>query len=295
MPDVLTQLPTAIDELQRLTGAKEFHFADIYGGTGDLRGVDLQARLGVFRFMAKIFQFYQFPVFVQTLDPRSLSEVRSPAPCPNGVGPFNLKKHEDTALLFLLIRVKCYIEETRQKLRLARVFVDEGYKRNGTAICIPGWKSVFADGLICFASSSSVQPLQLADFAAYALNRTQLLLGKRPLNPLDKSLLEILEPIWSNYRNMEKKTIQLEELDDDGRDIHVGDRVQVWRIDARSEETGEHISCFLGWEGTVTSEPPWFWEPRNRRECWVEFDHPCPRHGDTGGVFLLSELKKLEP
>jgi hypothetical protein len=72
---------------------------------------------------------------------------------------------------------------------------------------------VFVDGLICFARSSSILPLQLADFAAFALNRTQLLIGKEKLSPLDKTLLKILSPIAWNYQNIEKRVIRSEELD----------------------------------------------------------------------------------
>lgn len=83
-------------------------------------------------------------------------------------------------------------------------------------------------------------------------------------------------------------------LDYDGPCLNKGDRVKVWRIDAESAEVHEHTSCFLGWEGVVTTAPSFEWTPWDRRECWVEFDHSCPRHGDTGGVFLASELEKIE-
>jgi hypothetical protein len=137
MPEVLSQFPGAIEELRRLTGSEEFHFAEIYSGKGDFKDVDLQVRLAIFQFMAEIFRIYQFPIFVQTLDPRSLSDICSRAPFPNRVGPFNLEKHEDIALLFLLMRIKWHIERTRWRPYTARVFIDEGYKRNGIAISIP--------------------------------------------------------------------------------------------------------------------------------------------------------------
>lgn len=214
MPEVIEQLPLAIEELHNVTGASEFHFADIYAGEGEFKDVDLQVRLALFGFMAEIFRIYKFPIFVQTLDPASLNDIRKRGQFPNKVGPFNLKKHDDMALLFLLIRIKKYIEKHRySKSEIARVFIDEGYKRNGIAICVPSWKSVFADGLICFARSSSIYPLQLADFAAFALNRQQLLLHKEKLSSLDKCLLTILSPIAWNYQNIEKKQIRFENFE----------------------------------------------------------------------------------
>ncbi len=80
-----------------------------------------------------------------------------------------------------------------------------------------------------------------------------------------------------------------------------GDRVTVVRIDADDDLTREHTSCFLGWTGIVTGDPVWLHsEPEKgplgrvvaEGECWVEFDHPCVRHGETGGVFQVSELER---
>ena len=91
----------------------------------------------------------------------------------------------------------------------ARVFVDEGYKKNGVAIQICTFESAFVDGLVCFASSASILPLQLADFAAFALNRTQLIIGKQKRTSIDNRLLEVLSPIAWNYQNIDKKIVPL--------------------------------------------------------------------------------------
>ena len=153
--------------------------------------------------MAYIFDTYRFPVFVQTLDPDSLKDIRGRADFPEQLDLFNLQKHEDLALFFLLLRVKRHLEQTYSGSdTLARAFVDEGFKKAGVAIAIPLLKTVFADGLICFARSDSILPLQLADFAAFCLNRTQLLMGKERLSELDNSLLRIIEPLAWNYQNI---------------------------------------------------------------------------------------------
>ena len=46
-----------------------------------------------------------------------------------------------------------------------------------------------------FVSSRLVQPIQLADFAAFVMNRWQLLRGKENLSQVDRTLLEIVSPI----------------------------------------------------------------------------------------------------
>jgi Protein of unknown function (DUF3800) len=201
--EIWQQFPQAINELELLTGASEFHFTDIYSGRRAFRGVPLPARLGVFEFMAYIFSVYKFPVLVQTLDPDTLKDLRDRGSFPDRIGPFNFRKHEDLALFLLLLRVKWHLEKKYPASeRLARVFVDEGFKHNGRAIVIEPLKGVFADGLICFGRSSSILPLQLADFAAFCLNRTQLLLGRPELNGLDEALLRIIQPIAWNYQNI---------------------------------------------------------------------------------------------
>jgi hypothetical protein len=87
----------------------------------------------------------------------------------------------------------------------ARVFVDEGFQRSGAAIVVEPLRKVFADGLICFGRSDSILPLQLADFAAFCLNRTQLLVGRSQLKELDESFLKIITPIAWNYQNIPKE------------------------------------------------------------------------------------------
>jgi len=79
--------------------------------------------------------------------------------------------------------------------------------------------------------------------------------------------------------------------------IHTGDKVRVVRIDTEHKATREHLSCFLGQVGVVKSEPEYkellHGLIKARGECWVEFEHPCLKHGDTGGAFIVSELEKL--
>src|SRR5262249_23604069 len=133
----------AIEELRNLTGATEFHFADIYAGRREFKARSLQERLGIFGFMAHIFGVYNFPILIQTLDPRSIARLRAQASFPDKIGPFNLQRPEDTALFLLLLRVKWYRERNYlTEERLSRLFVDEGFQRNGAAIVIPSLKNV---------------------------------------------------------------------------------------------------------------------------------------------------------
>jgi len=198
--EVFAEFPGALAELQESFHANEFHFADVYAGRGTFKGVPIAARLGIFEFMANIFKTYDFPVLVQTFDPENLLEIRRAAPLPEHIPGFDLRKPEDAALFFLLLRTKWFLES--QPSKPARVFVDEGFKKKGTAMLIAPCDGAFADGMICFARSESVWPIQLADFAAFCLNRWQILFARDEISKTDRQFLEILSPIVGNYRNI---------------------------------------------------------------------------------------------
>jgi hypothetical protein len=206
--EVMHQMPRALNELRRSIGADEFHFTEIYSGTKQFKGVDLQVRLKLFGFMAHIFSKYKFPVMVQTFDPETLADVRSRSTGQfrDSIPFFDFNDCGAQALFFLLLRLKWYMQETETLGKVkARVFIDEGFKKNGIAMRINTFEDVFADSQICFAKSSSIYPIQLADFAAFSLNRTQILGGRENRNSLDQEILRILSPMAFNYINLGTK------------------------------------------------------------------------------------------
>lgn len=208
--DVWHQFPDAITELERLTGATEFHFSDIYGGNREFRDVDPQLRIGLFEFAAFLFRHYRFPILVQTFDPSIVDQIRDTGHELPRLGPFDFSNHEHVALFFLLRRVREYLREESAG-QSARVFIDEGFQKNGVGLRIPGFQPEFRDGLICFANSASILPIQLADFAAFGLNRTQLIRGKTSLSAADSKLLGIYTAVAGNYINIEQREVDLKD------------------------------------------------------------------------------------
>jgi hypothetical protein len=63
--------------------------------------------------------------------------MRAEGKFPERLGAFDLTKLEDLALVLLLFRVKEHLELNYGAGAGARVLVDEGYKKNGVAICVP--------------------------------------------------------------------------------------------------------------------------------------------------------------
>lgn len=203
--DLMDQLPEALSLLREL-GLKdpEFHFADIWAGKGEYRKLDLQGRLAIFRCMSEIFVTLQLKVFVQTLDPQNAAALRDRADwLPESVGPLKLSNNEDLALFFLLYRVHEHLKGVNAT---ACVVVDEGRLKSGSWI---NWSvPTFCAGGVLFASSRLVPLIQLADFAAYILNRAQLLRVKDRLNELDKTLLRIISPTTECFVNISSVEIQ---------------------------------------------------------------------------------------
>jgi hypothetical protein len=140
---------------------------------------------------------------------------------PDRILSFDLKREKDAALFFLLLRLKWFIQKTRSCPDIkACVFIDEGFQKSGTTLTIPTFDDVFSDSLVCFSDSSSVLPIQLADFAAFMLNRVQLVAGRQTRNHHDQRLLEISSLIAENYVNIAKKSFS---YDHDGPIITLAD------------------------------------------------------------------------
>lgn len=202
--EVMDQLPNALSCLKEV-GVRnpEFHFTDIWAGKGEYAKLDLQARLGIFQFMAYIFASYRFPVLVQTFDPDNATDVQRQADWPSHFGPLRVSDHEDLALIFLLLRVRQYLKSPECGNATGCVVVDEGRLANGRSFVLPGLAPTFCAGAVLFASSRSVHSIQLADFAAFVLNRWQLLRVKEKLSDLDKTLLQILTPVAESFTNID--------------------------------------------------------------------------------------------
>lgn len=206
--EVMDQIPGALTFFRDL-GLRdpEFHFTDIWAGKGEFGKLDLQQRLGVFGFMAHIFATYGFKVLVQTFDPDNAVEVRNRREWPESLGPLKVNHHEDLALIFALMRVRMHLKSLHGGKATACVVIDEGRLSNGRSIILPGLAPTFVGGAVLFASSRLVHPIQLADFAAFVMNRWQLLRVKERLSDLDKTFLEIMSPIGENFINLASRPV----------------------------------------------------------------------------------------
>ncbi|SRR6266498_6150370 len=205
VPEIMDGVPNALAYLKKLgVNNAEFHFSDIWAGKNAFDNLPLKYRLAIFEFMVHIFNRYGILALVQTFDPPQAQRIQAAAKWPEMFGPLRTSNHEDLALIFLLLRVRMYLQDNVGARASACVIVDEGRLAHGSSIVLPGLAPTFHEGAVFFGRSRDIHPIQLADFAAFAMNRWQLLSVKEKLTELDKTLLDVLTPLSSTFLNLER-------------------------------------------------------------------------------------------
>ena len=214
--EVANELPEALKELKEITGGDEFHLTDIYRGHKSFKDVKVEQRLGAIKFLAHIFKVGQYPIFFQTLDPISANIFRAHPEFQQKLGALDLRKHEELALWMLLIQVQNFILDPKNSFLTKAFFViDEGDKwRDSRSIDIQNTVSkpdVFVSKKLFSRNSKGFPAIQLADFAAFCINRQQWLMVQ-PANKLNKFDIEFLKIISSarlNTINIPKINVNL--------------------------------------------------------------------------------------
>jgi Protein of unknown function (DUF3800) len=195
MAEVSAHLPDTIGHICSHLGVSELHFTDIYSGKGSLRDVPLAKRLDAFRIFARVFARLRLPVIVQTISPNNVADQRELlAGLPRMAGVFDLQNPGDLAFVRLLMRVREFVARHASAFHKPVLsLVDEGRFQAGMAVQVGDCLDFAHQKALFFASSHASPLIQLADFAAYAMNKMQWLLAKAERSTLDIRLLEILQ------------------------------------------------------------------------------------------------------
>lgn len=224
---VTDQMPGAIEEMKHQFGVREFHFNDILQGRKEFKEVDLSQRLSVFSFMSYIFSMYRFPIVCQTFNPAYIKEYQQFSELKEVLPGFDLSNHSHAAFWFIIIRIKKYLKNKQYGLtEKAVVFVDEGLKKAGRIYEVPSLSEHFVGGKIHFESSEIIFPIQLADYAAFCLNKTQMIISKAEKTDLDITLMKIFESADFNFLNIPKIQVDLRKFSsEDFDEFHRKDRI----------------------------------------------------------------------
>jgi hypothetical protein len=198
-------------KLNQSTGATEFHFSDIYQGINQFKNVSLQNRLAIFRDIVSFLTETINPaIFVQSADNEFLQEVSSQYTLPNFPSPLSMDRPRNFCFVILLCRIMDYIENTRSGTEQAIVCCDQGILQSGYYLRFPMKPGLIHDNTVYFFDSKEQRGIQLADFAAFVLNRQQLLFKKKKLNSLEKTFLLIVEPLAPLFKNVEPREIMIQ-------------------------------------------------------------------------------------
>lgn len=208
--DISRELQKISSQLLAVPTIKEFHFCHICHGRHEFESVPVEARIGMLEFMATFLMYYPMEIVTVGWEESRNRELLSEG-LPQRLGPFNFKKREHTALLFLLLKLRDYVEK-KAWIALPSVFCDEGFAKHGMVLManLPFLRSFFEKALF-FVDSKTVPGIQIADFAAFMLARHKVVLDKwqkgRKLNQIDSAIIEIMNSINAKYSNLPKRLV----------------------------------------------------------------------------------------
>lgn len=200
--DISEAFHILLQGVERDYGAEELHFTDIYSGRGVWKHVQVEQRIEIFDLMSDLMSAWSIPVFFQTSSLQSeLNHMMRDLPMREGVW-WDFANVSHQALLFLIKVIADELSSFRKNFGIEAEFhqpfpavIDEGLMKAGSEVELPAWNNVIRDGKLRFDSSAKCPGLQLADFAAFCIARTQWILGnKEPgigLSRADKHILSL--------------------------------------------------------------------------------------------------------
>ncbi|WP_312367026.1 DUF3800 domain-containing protein [Ensifer sp.] len=178
-------------------GVDELHFTEIYSGTGAWSTVSPQRRAEVIDLMAHVMSKLALPIVHQTVNDFTMLD-HPQSQYPNRVGDWDLENLSQLALLMLCSGVTHHIRSMRDQgpedFSLPfPLFVDEGIIPAGRERALPNWGDVIQGPRVSFRKSSELAGLQLADFAAFIISRSQWIAVKRSPGPISQADQVILK------------------------------------------------------------------------------------------------------
>ena len=216
-------------------GAEELHFAEIYGGRGPWKGVPVADRVTIFDLMAEVLAKFDLPVIYQTASKSTILDhpkvfygvIKKP-------GQFwDIKDVSHFGLLFLCHQISIYFSYLKENYPSdfpapLRAYVDEGIAKEGATVGLPNWGESILGKRLLFRRSVDSPGLQLADFAAFSISRTQWIAARQkkgePVTKADQHIMNISRKL--NVFNLERVQIDPESFSrEDYEHILIRDRV----------------------------------------------------------------------
>jgi hypothetical protein len=175
--------------LNKRFGITELHLTDLANKKNEYSQISNEDRLEIMKLLSKWFSNIQLPYFVQTCTDKTF--VENGIPLKGKLANFNFNKGEDQALFLLITSIKKFMDEHFPNEKV-EIVMDEGRKKNNQIEQFKGFSEFIHDGNIKYFSSKGFVLLQIADFFAYSINRTQMSIIKEKKTEFDIKLYEYL-------------------------------------------------------------------------------------------------------
>jgi Protein of unknown function (DUF3800) len=198
----------------------EFHFTDIWNKRGTWENVKPELQLGIFDAFAEIYHKENFRLLVTTFHATSLKDNGFLISKVAKIDGFDLNIHSDAALMFLLFRFKQLIKSEKLPTPVD-IIIDEGRRKAGHLEEHSILDGVATYSSLNYQSSATNILIQIVDFAAFCLNRAQILYCKPTRTKLDNKFLSLVEHANFNFLNLQSEYLNLDEMDVDTYDYHL--------------------------------------------------------------------------
>jgi hypothetical protein len=185
---------------------EEFHFVEIYNRKSPWDKLPDGKNLDIFEFFASIYTQYNWKVFIQTIDNRTLKD-HGIEKIKSKINQFNLEKPSDLSLLWLLIKIKSFYSNTAEDLNIV---IDEGLGKPNSSVGTEIFHDYPNKYNGEFQCSHKEPLLQLADFLAFTVNRSTHLYMKKNRTEIDDWFLMMFSNMNINSDDLLKTNISSE-------------------------------------------------------------------------------------
>lgn len=163
----------------------ELHFTDIYSGRGIWKKVPVAERIQIFDLMTMLVSKFNLPVFYQSFSEEfrkdyskewdQISELE--------IKFWDFKSTPHISLFLILIQLRDAIPILRKQSgdfeSTLDIFVDAGLAKNSALIQLPFSGNGHISNSIKFEHSNSKAGLQIADFVAFVISKSQRIMFKK--------------------------------------------------------------------------------------------------------------------
>jgi hypothetical protein len=183
--DIEHVMSVFLDGIKQDFGAQELHFTEIYSGKGVWKGVSVKKRIEIFDLMVSVVSGFHIPILYQTFSDEFRKDHKElwDKVASLDTGFWNFSRVDHISYFMLLLQIKDAIRSLRKNSadfkQKFRIFTDEGLAKDGSAQSVPCQREDIFEGDISFLNSQRSVGLQIVDFAAFVISKSQRIMMEK--------------------------------------------------------------------------------------------------------------------